>query len=419
MLSLYPIAPKHGNHLETPLPQRVPCTERYGVISLEIEGRWSTGMKSLTRFYNMGPGPSSTGTIAPRRAAGIFGDENLDAARFRVTLYGLLAEHHERLQTDRVVKKALAPRDVEFVYVPGERPDDEPFGMLFEAFDAGGEKTDEWLVFGKPGGELADRDNRTGEQPDVYEVETLGEITSWWIQNSRESLMEYVLLEEGDRIRGYLAGVWRMMLTSMERGMSSEGILPAVGTTRMTSRLVRNAEHFEESFQQKTALVCAMALAVAEENAAGGVVVTAPTCCSAGVVPAVLRYLYESFRCSEHDILTALAVGGLVGNIVKHRGSISGADAGCQGEIGTACAMAAAAAVTVMGGTPLQMEYAAAAALDHYRDTPCVFHDRGCMERNAAAAMDALGFAAMALASEEARSPSFDEIVEGMGKNPG
>jgi len=241
-----------------------------------------------------------------------------------------------------------------------------------------------------------------------------------WSKKSGRSFWEYVELTEGKEIYDYLRDVWSIMQDSIKRGIDSEGILPGgLGLARKASSYFVRAKNFSGSLKEKT-LIFSYALAVTEENASGGKIVTAPTCGSSGVVPAVLKYLQDSFTFSDEKILRALATAGLIGNIVKENASISGAKVGCQGEIGTACAMASAAATQLLGGTPYQIEYAAEMGIEHHLGLTCDpingLVQVPCIERNAFAAERALNTSTFALLSDGRHLVSFDKIVKTMNQ---
>jgi L-serine dehydratase len=231
-------------------------------------------------------------------------------------------------------------------------------------------------------------------------------------------MWEYVEACEGDGIWDLLAADWLAMQEAIERGLATEGRLPGgIGVSRKARSLARKAELFDEPLERR-GLLAAFAFAVAEENAAGGIVVTAPTCGSSGVVPAVLRSMTSMVECTQTDLLHALATAGLIGNLVKHNASISGAEIGCQGEIGTACAMAAAAATQLYGGTIHQIEYAAEMGIEHHLGLTCDpvagLVQIPCIERNASAAMRALDAAQFSLLLDGTHLISFDDVVSVM-----
>lgn len=323
-------------------------------------------MKSIKELYRIGTGPSSSHTMAPRRAAEQFLARHPEAAAFRVTLYGSLAATGRGHMTDRAIIDTLLPTaPVDIVWQAREFLLFHPNGMRFQALDTAGTPTDTWTVYSIGGGELAEEGVPPRQAEEIYEMNTLDEILAWCRRTGR-TYWEYVEECESDDIWDYLAEIWQAMRESVERGLDHEGVLPGpLHLTRRAATYHVRASGYKQSLQSR-GLVFAYALAVAEENASGGRIVTAPTCGSSGVVPAVLYHLQKSRGFSDARIYRALATAGLFGNVVKHNASISGAEVGCQGEVGVACAMAAAAANQLFGGSPSQIEYAAEMGLEHH-----------------------------------------------------
>ncbi len=354
--------------------------------------------------------------MGPHRAAQLFRARFPQAARFRVALYGSLAATGKGHRTDVAITQGLAPAPVELLWHPHETLPLHPNGMRFEALSESGEVLGSWEVYSVGGGAL--RDAQTpAESASIYPYTTMGEILRH-CEETGQSLWEYVAACEGEEIWDYLAEVWRVMEAAIARGLETEGVLPGgLGVARKASVVWRKAM-LGSAHVQRAGRLAAYALAVAEENAASGIVVTAPTCGSSGVVPAVLHYLKETLPLSETLILRALATAGLIGNLVKHNGSISGAEVGCQGEIGTACAMGAAAATQLLGGTVRQIEYAAEMGLEHHLGLTCDpvagLVQIPCIERNVFAASRALTCADYALFSDGTHRIPFDEVVHVM-----
>jgi len=367
-------------------------------------------MKSLRELYRAGLGPSSSHTMAPFRAALTFGKAFADSAQVRVTLYGSLAATGRGHLTDKALQAALAPRPVTLVWNPDELLPQHPNGMRFEAMGADGRLLGSREEFSLGGGELLS----DTEAPSVYPATPIVDILSH-CRDTGESFWEYVERFEDAAIETFLQSVWSVMSDAVERGLHTEGVLPGgLGLCRKAPALFRKSKALGASFRAD-ALLAAYAYAVAEENASGGQIVTAPTCGSAGVLPAVLRHLSDELELDTVDIVHALATAGLFGNVVKTQGSISGALVGCQGEIGTACAMAAAAATQSLGGSPQQIEYAAEMGLEHHFGLTCDPVDGlvqiPCIERNAHAATRALSCARFALLSDGLHRIGFDDAV--------
>lgn len=370
-------------------------------------------MKSLRELFRIGQGPSSSHTLAPRQAAGAFLLRWPDAAGYRVTLFGSLAATGRGHLTDQVLAQTFAARNWSLLWKPEQLLPLHPNGLRFEAFDAAGGLLQSWEVYSVGGGALLDPLLPCGSS-DLYPLTNMAAILQHCEQTG-ESLWNYVRGCEGEAIDGYFDEVWAAMRASIEGGLANEGPLPGpLGLARKARSLQRKVSLFGPHFQQD-GLLCAYAHAVAEENACGGIIVTAPTCGASGVLPAVLRYLDETLGCNADDLRRALAVAGLVGNLVKHNASISGAEVGCQGEIGTACAMAAAAATKLHGGSLAQIEYAAEMGLEHHLGLTCDpvlgLVQIPCIERNAHAATRALSCCHFALLSDGRHKIPFDEIV--------
>lgn len=371
-------------------------------------------MESIREIYRTGVGPSSSHTMGPRRAAELFREKNKNARSYRVTLYGSLASTGRGHLTDKAVTAVLENTDIR--WKPGEKPPLHPNGMEFEALDGEGGVIDSWRVYSIGGGAL-----RSEEEDFVpkhlYSEDSMADILEL-CDRTGASFWEYVEEREERDIRGFLEGVWRVMVDSVKRGLETEGVLPGgLGLARKAMSVHRKAVMTGPHFK-RTGLLSAYALAAAEENASGGRIVTAPTCGSCGVLPSVLYYLKGKLKPAEKEILKSLAVAGLVGALIKHNASLSGAQVGCQGEIGAACSMAAAGAARLLGGTVRQIEYAAEMGLEHHLGLTCDpvkgLVQIPCIERNALAACRALTCADYALFSDGVHRISFDEAVSVM-----
>lgn len=375
-------------------------------------------MESIKEIFKIGYGPSSSHTMGPRKAAGIFKENNPNAHSYRVTLYGSLASTGKGHGTDLAIIKELAPLDVEIIWKPEIELEKHPNALKLEAFDANLEILNEWTVYSVGGGKITDFTTDESDKivyPHTYMTDILK-----WTKETGKSFWEYVVEIEGEEIFEYLLEVWHTMEDAVARGIDSEGIIPGgLKLSRKASGYYAKSKNYSGSLKSKT-LVFSYALAVAEENAVGGKIVTAPTCGSCGVLPAVLKSLKKSFDFSDKKIVRALATAGLFGNVVKENASISGAKVGCQGEIGTACAMAAAAATQLLGGTPLQIEYAAEMGIEHHLGLTCDpiggLVQVPCIERNAFAAERALNTSTFSLLSDGRHLVSFDKIVKTMNQ---
>jgi L-serine dehydratase len=357
--------------------------------------------------------------MGPRKAAEMFLERHRDAKRFKVTLYGSLAATGKGHMTDVAILETLkVAAPVEIVWQPKVFLPFHPNAMTFAAFDAADKLTENWTVYSIGGGALAENKEATkAESPEVYDMSSMTEILEW-CERTGKSYWEYVKQCENSDIWDYLAEVWTTMKDAIHRGLDQEGVLPGpLNLRRKASTYYIRAMGYKQSLQAR-GLVFAYALAVSEENASGGKIVTAPTCGSCGVVPAVLYHLYKSREFSDIRILRALATAGLVGNIVKHNASISGAEVGCQGEVGVACAMASAAANQLFGGSPAQIEYAAEMGLEHHLgmtcDPVCGLVQIPCIERNAYAAARAIDANIYASFTDGIHRVSFDKVVQVM-----
>lgn len=376
-------------------------------------------MKSLRELYKIGRGPSSSHTMGPMRAAQIFLSEHRDAASFQVTLYGSLAATGKGHMTDVAIIDELRPvAPVEIVWKPSVFLPFHPNGMNFKSLDADKNVTGDWTVYSVGGGALSEgkaNGDRFDTSSNVYDLERLSDIQTWCEDKGR-SYWEYVEMCEGESIWDYLMEIWTAMKEAVERGIEHEGVLPGpLNLARKAPTYYVKATGYKKSLQTR-GLVYAYALAVSEENASGGKIVTAPTCGASGVVPGVLYHMQKGHEFSDTKMLHALATAGIIGNVVKQNASISGADVGCQGEVGVACAMAAAAACQLFGGSPSQIEYAAEMALEHHLgmtcDPVCGLVQIPCIERNAFAATRALDANLYAAFSDGKHRVSFDRVVE-------
>ena len=355
--------------------------------------------------------------MGPRRAAEMFQQRNPECKYFRVTLYGSLAATGKGHLTDVAIYDVLTPHgEVELLWEPSVFKPFHPNGMRFEAI-VDDSVVDDWTVYSVGGGALAEENSAPIENEDVYPHKRLTDILHWCTEKGR-TLWEYVELYEGEEIWAFLAEIWHVMREAVERGIETDGVIPGpLNLPRRAMRYNVRASGYKQSLQSR-GLIFSYALAVSEENASGGRIVTAPTCGSSGVLPAVLYHLWKTREFSEMRICRALATAGLIGNIVKHNASISGAEVGCQGEVGVACAMAAAAANQLFGGTPAQIEYAAEMGLEHHLgmtcDPVCGLVQIPCIERNAYAAARALDANLYSMYTDGHHRVSFDRVVEVM-----
>ena len=376
-------------------------------------------MKSLTNLYRIGKGPSSSHTIGPERAAFYFKGKNPEADGFSVTLYGSLAKTGKGHMTDAVLRQTFAPvpSEIIFDFETDENSFYHPNAMDMRAFK-NGEEIDKIRVYSIGGGEIAVEGTDYVAPPEVYYEESFDEIENYCREHDIR-IWEYVEKMEGPQIWDYLEEVWNQMKKTIKEGLRSEGVLAGgLGVQRKAAYLY-NQYHMDESNETKeNRIVCSYAFAVGEQNASNGTVVTAPTCGAAGVMPAVLYYWQQKRKISDTDILHGLATGGIIGNIIKTNASISGAECGCQAEIGTACCMASAALAEICGMSLDQIEYSAEVSMEHMLGLTCDPIDGlvqiPCIERNAVAAMRSINAISLANFLTHARKISFDTVVRTM-----
>ena len=376
-------------------------------------------MDTIKHLFRIGYGPSSSHTMGPKNAAEHFLGKNPNANHFTVTLYGSLAATGRGHMTDRAILDILGDDRTTIIWQPEVVLPYHPNGMEFESFDESGTIIDDWTVYSVGGGRIDDKGDRIPPETvsNVYPHRNMDEIQRHLFATGM-NFWEYVEECEGSDIWDYLREVWTVMSDAVDRGVREEGVIPGgLGITRKANLYFRRSQLTRDGFIHSTPMT-AFALVVSEENATGGKIVTAPTCGSCGVVPAVLRYFQKKMDITEDNILRALATAGVFGNVVKHCGSISGAEAGCQAEIGVACAMAAAAASYFYSGTSRQIEYAAESGLEHHLGLTCDpvagLVQVPCIERNAAAANAALFAAQFVMFSDGSHRLSFDDVVSAM-----
>lgn len=378
-----------------------------------------SGMESLNQLYRIGCGPSSSHTMGPEKACVIFKEKNAAADEFKVVLYGSLAKTGKGHCTDSVIINTLAPilTKVEFDY---DKTDiGHPNTMEMFAYK-NGEQIDFARVFSVGGGRIELEGSSSAKEPIVYELSTFSDIKAY-CKEKKYRLWQYVDEVEGEYIWDYLAKVWQTMKDAIERGIEDEGVLPGGLEVQKKAKYLYNMEHIGESAEtRENREVCSYAFAVSEQNASGHTIVTAPTCGASGVLPAVLYYMQLKHGYTDRQILQALATGGLIGNLVKTNASISGAECGCQAEVGTACAMAAAALGELFGLKRGKIEYAAEIAIEHHLgltcDPICGLVQIPCIERNAVAAMRAINAVNLASFLSETRKISLDNVIETMRK---
>ena len=374
--------------------------------------------------------------MGPFKAVRHYLENHPDTDHLHVTLYGSLAATGKGHLTDVAIKEAFSTwcptdretwerkdrrsGDVMIDWKPQESLQLHPNGMKIASVNFDGDLYDKWTYYSIGGGDIICMENpiESEEADDVYDMTTMTEIMNWCNSTGR-SLWEYVDLKEKDKgVWEHLELVWKVMKEAVQRGIEQDGALPGPLNLRRKA-LSYHVRAFGQGDTFKTrGLVFSYALAVSEENASGGTIVTAPTCGSCGTLPSVLYHMQTRYKFSDERILRALATCGLIGNVVRHNASVSGAEVGCQGEVGVACAMAAAAVAQLMGGSPSQIEYAAEMGLEHHLGLTCDpvggLVQIPCIERNAYAAARAMDAGIYALYTDGRHRVSFDQVVKVM-----
>ncbi|MGN1345256.1 MAG: L-serine ammonia-lyase, iron-sulfur-dependent, subunit alpha [Eubacteriales bacterium] len=376
-------------------------------------------MKSIREIYKVGRGPSSSHTMGPQKAATIFLHENPCAAFYKAILYGSLAETGRGHRTDTAIVETFAPKSCEVVFNTDrtiELPHENTLDLF--AYDENGRETARMRVMSVGGGDIRIEGRPEYDLPEVYDESSYSEIAES-CKNRNIRLSDYVFEHEGEEIKGFLLDIWHTMTASIREGLTKRGILPGGLNVERKAQYLYNQRHIDESPNtRENRIVCAYAFAVSEQNADCGVIVTAPTCGACSVLPSVLRYMQEQKGFTDEQIVKALAAAGLIGNLVKKNASISGAECGCQAEIGTACSMASAALCELHEMSLDQIEYAAEVALEHHLgltcDPICGLVQIPCIERNAVAAMRAINALSLANFLSETRKISFDMVVRTM-----
>lgn len=374
-------------------------------------------MKSIKSVYKVGNGPSSSHTVGPYNAAQLFGKRYPDADRYTAVLYGSLAHTGEGHSTGKAICSGLAGTEVSF---DKQTPTDtlpHPNTMLFTAYKDGA-VLGQLRICSIGGGSIRIVGEDSEDEREVYPQKNFAEIAAL-CRTEGISLLEFIRRTEGESLWQYLAGVWYAMQVAVERGLAADGILPGgLNLARQAKRLYEKRCYNEPADITMNRIIASYAYAVSEENASENVVVTAPTCGSCGVIPSILYYMAHDRGFPEEEILDALAVAGLIGNIIRTNASISGAECGCQAEIGSACSMAAAALATLYHLSIEQTEYAAEIAMEHNLgltcDPLCGLVQIPCIERNTVAAMRAVSSVNLSMFLTDTRKISLDEVIDTM-----
>ncbi len=375
-------------------------------------------MKSIRELYKIGKGPSSSHTMGPERAAKLFRERHPRADAFRVILYGSLSKTGVGHGTDRVIRQVLSPLPTEIVFSKETPDESHPNTMDLIALEQGAE-IEAMRIESIGGGDIRVPGQKLLDTPDVYPENSFAEISDFCKWRYIDKLSDYVELNEGEEIWDFLMEVWLTMKQSIEDGLSATGVLPGGLNVQRKAKFLYEQEPEEnvpalKEFQY----IAAYAYAVAEQNADNGTIVTAPTCGACGVLPAVLKYAQQTRGFSDQQILRGLAAAGVIGSLTKRNASISGAECGCQAEIGTACSMAAAALAELYGQNLDQVEYAAEVAMEHHLgltcDPICGLVQIPCIERNAVAAMRAMNACNLSYFLTGSRNISYDMVCRAM-----
>lgn len=374
-------------------------------------------MQSLKMLYKIGKGPSSSHTMGPQYAAEYINENYPDASFVKVILYGSLALTGEGHGTDKVLKETVsAPNEIVLDTTEKDLP--HPNTLDFIVYDSDKTEVANVRAMSIGGGEIRIEGVPAVTAPEIYPQKNFDEIKEYCLMHHLR-LSDYVANYEGEGIFMFLKSVWEQMKMTVREGLSMEGILPGGLEVERKAKYLYAQRHMDETPEtRENRLVCAYAYAASEQNAGGGTITTAPTCGASGVLPAVLFYMQEKKGFTDFEIAKALAAAGIVGNVVKQNASISGAEAGCQAEIGTACSMAAAALAELHFMDLDQIEYAAENAMEHYLgltcDPVCGLVQIPCIERNAVAAMRAINALSLANFLTSTRKVKFDTVVETM-----
>ena len=380
-------------------------------------------LQSVRSIFKTGIGPSSSHTMGPAFAAERFLKENPKADKITVELFGSLSKTGKGHGTDRALKEALKPIETEIVFNDSDIQLEHPNTMDFRAYK-GNKLLSKATFLSVGGGEIRAVGENPSSEAEFYKEQSFSEIAEICKERGIR-LSDYVFEHEDSDFRHFLNNVWQTMSASIREGLTHRGVLPGGLNVERKAQYLFNQKHIDESPQtRENRIVCAYAFAVSEQNADCGVIVTAPTCGASGVLPAVLKYMEEKNAFKTEDIIRALAVAGLIGNIVKTNASISGAECGCQAEIGTACSMAAAALAELYSMGIDQIEYAAEISLEHHLGLTCDpiggLVQIPCIERNAVAAMRAINALSLANFLASSSKLRFDMVVKVMyetGKN--
>ena len=375
-------------------------------------------MKSIREIYKIGKGPSSSHTMGPERAATLFKNQYPQADAYRVVLYGSLSKTGVGHGTDRVIREVLSPVSTQIEFSQETLNGCHPNTMDLFAMK-NGTQIGQLRIESIGGGDIRIPGESLLDTPEVYPENSFAEIADFCKWRYIDKLSDYVELNEGEDIWDFLMNVWQTMKKSIEEGLQAEGVLPGgLKVQRKAKYLYNYSRENLAPGMVEFRHIAAYAYAVAEQNADNGTIVTAPTCGACGVVPAVLKYAQDSRGFTDQQIIRGLAAAGIIGSLTKRNASISGAECGCQAEIGTACSMAAAALAELYEQNLDQVEYAAEAAMEHHLgltcDPICGLVQIPCIERNAVAAMRAMNACNLSFFLTGSRNISYDMVCRAM-----
>lgn len=374
-------------------------------------------MKSLKELFRVGPGPSSSHTLGPQRATAMFIKAYPNAASYRADLYGSLSLTGKGHMSDAIIISTCAPKPCEVHFKTGENLK-HPNTMQLHAFDVQGNCLDTWTIYSIGGGAIEIEGMDLGEGKDVYPHNSMEEIQQYCAEKGI-TLREYV--DQFEDIDDYMTNIMLQMCKTVDNGLNVRGTLPGkLKLERIARSLLDKANQCDAPMEKEKLLLSAYAYSASEENAAGGMTVTAPTLGSSGVLPALIYYYYYDRKLQREELVRGLKIAGIIGNLIKQNATISGAQGGCQAEIGAACAMAAAMVAYLRGLTDHQIEYAAEMGIEHHLGLTCDpvggYVMIPCIERNAVAALRAMDAAILAefILQVKQNRVSFDMVVNTM-----
>ncbi len=415
---------KHEKKLFQPVSAEKPNPQYAALLQEQLgdEGQHQKkitplGMESITELYKIGRGPSSSHTIGPERACKRFRENHLGAESFRVILYGSLAKTGEGHGTKQVIIKTFAPVPCDVVFNDRDITIPHPNTMDLYAYQNGRE-IGRMRVFSVGGGTIIVENDPQKQIKYPYKLWTFQKVAGECRKRGLR-LWQYAEEHEGAEFWEYMSRVWKAMKSAIYRGIEDDGVLPGgLGVKKKAKILFKRQQVGETPMSKENRIICAYAYAVSEQNACGETIVTAPTCGSSGVLPAVMYYQQQKHSLADAQILKALATAGMIGNFIKTNASISGAECGCQAEVGSACAMAAAALGELFELNLDKIEYAAEIALEHHLGLTCDpiggLVQIPCIERNAVAAMRAINAVELAGFLYDTRKISLDKVIRTM-----